>query len=217
MAKKLTNNQLAQRYGVPVRRINRWKKEGCPFDDLASAAVWITQRGKVKVPVLNGKHHAVDTTDVVKGAAAALNRLAEEEAIAFKTFKAVVADKQAGPLEVASAREQWQELLSPLRQFDLAVEAARRDAGDLVERGVLEAYAAGLLCHFTGAIKGMLESICNRIAGLPDADAVWQVLSKEYEKALATAIKDSCELPYAGRTAPAWLTKCIQETVGRHL
>jgi hypothetical protein len=82
---------------------------------------------------------------------------------------------------------------------------------------VLETYAAGLLVHFTGAVKAMLEGVCPRIAGLATPDDVWQVLSREWEKALTTAVKDSCTLPYSGKTAPAWLVKCIEEITGRHL
>jgi hypothetical protein len=68
--------------------------------------------------------------EVKIGAARALERLEAEEARLFGAYES--AKKGRDPLEIKTARDAWLKTSESLRKFDLLVEAARRETGELM-------------------------------------------------------------------------------------
>jgi hypothetical protein len=158
-----------------------------------------------------------DADDTVRGAAAALKRLAEAELAANEAYLAALADPESTAEEVGDSRNAWVKLSESLRKFDLAVEIARRDSGALVPREIMEAYAAGLVVNFIGSVKASLEAAVPRLAGLPSPSLVWSVLGPVIDRAVTEAVKAVTDRPYKGSVAPPWLVNALNEALQAHV
>jgi hypothetical protein len=110
---------------------------------------------------------ALPAPAVQTGAARALERLEAEEASLFTAYETAKAGKDA--LEIKLARDAWLKTSESLRKFDLLIEAARRETGELVPRQSVEEYLQliGHLLHV---------SFC-RIVG---RDESWQIADNAF-------------------------------------
>jgi hypothetical protein len=117
--------------------------------------------------------NALPAPQVQTGAARALERLEAEEASLFMAYETAKADGDA--LEIKLARDAWLKTSESLRKFDLLIEAARREAGELVPRKDVETYLSnmGALLHFAFCriFKGSDREHCWRI--VDDAFKTW--------------------------------------------
>jgi len=86
--------------------------------------------------------------DVRVGAASALTRLEAEEACLFGAYETAKAGGDA--LEIKIARDAWIKVSESLRRFDLMLEAARRETGELVPRADVEQWLenVGICLHW---------------------------------------------------------------------
>lgn len=76
------------------------------------------------------------------GASAALTRLETEEASLFTAYETAKAGRDA--LEIRVARDAWIKVSESLRRFDLMLEAARRETGELVPCADVERWLSNL-------------------------------------------------------------------------
>jgi hypothetical protein len=140
--KAKTDKQLSEKWACDERTIRRWRKAGAPLDDDKRLRVWLC--GQKHVPsgtqalleATRTTERAASATQDAKpqpeGAANALRRLEQAEARAYNDFKQASASGDA--VRIRASRENWLKISETLRRFDLAIEQARRDAGDLVPK-----------------------------------------------------------------------------------
>jgi hypothetical protein len=101
------------------------------------------------------------------GAASALERLEAEEAGLFAAYEKSKLGQD--PLETKVARDAWLKTSESLRKFDLLIEAARRETGELVARADAE--------RFLQNIGQLLHWALYRVAGMESA---WDVVDRAF-------------------------------------
>lgn len=197
----------------PLAEIRRAKLAGCPsfraggrinVDTLRS---WLKRhprkQSKVVVPAA-----AQDDT----GAASALKRLEVEEGKAYRKLQEAI-----GTDDEPVARSWWLRCSEQLRKHDLAVEASRRDAGDLLPRSecerVVEGFTATLGIHWRGAI----ENVCPRLAGVTTPAGMLAILDPIVAAALDGAANALRTRPWRGSAFPEWVTVAMQRGIDAHL
>lgn len=139
---------IAKRFQVTVRTARRWAAEAAPVDDDAALGEWLAGRRSngaeppaAECPPRPAPTAATESQAPV-GAAAALRRLETEEAIAHRAMQAAMA--AGSPAAQKASRRHWLELAGELRRADAALDAARRDAAELIPREELERIAHAL-------------------------------------------------------------------------
>jgi hypothetical protein len=147
---------------------------------------------------------AQDGKPQAEGAANALRRLESAEARAYADFKQATAS--GDDIRIRASRENWLKISESLRRFDLAIEQARRDAGDLVPKE-----AALRMCY---EIKEGLwfaflamEQACPFFVGLTSPLQAWELLTKLRDSVLASVTT------HLGRAQkhplPKWMVKAV--------
>ncbi len=105
------------------------------------------------------------------GAASALTRLEAEEADLFGTYATAKAGGDA--LEIKVARDAWLKCSESLRKFDLLVEAARKEVGELIPRvdvtRWLENVGSALYFALLSAVAAPLDDRSKVYKALDDA------------------------------------------------
>ncbi|MFO1476130.1 MAG: hypothetical protein U1F98_05705 [Verrucomicrobiota bacterium] len=187
MKKTKTTKSLAEIHGVTARTIRNWKAQGAPVNDPSALSAWLAGRRQPprgSKPGSTFQALARDVLDAIPpakqakqatGAAAALRRLEQQEADDYSAYLRAV--EGGDMLQARIAHDRWLKTAEALRRHDLAIEQARRDAGELVPRSEMLR-----LCHFLHdaiyhATSGM-ELLPPRLAGLGCPHKVWAILSK---------------------------------------
>jgi hypothetical protein len=107
------------------------------------------------------------------GAARALERLEREEAGLFSAYETAKAGGDV--LAIKLARDSWLKCSESLRKFDLLVEAARREAGEVLPRADVERW----LNNFGGCLYMALRR------AEPDSEKAWSVLTSAFQSFIA--------------------------------
>jgi len=160
----------AARLKTTVAEVRRAKNSGClAFEPgnrirLPVLRQWLRDNPRPRVT-------ATHTADLPTGAAAALRRLEEAEARAYGLMQAAT-----DPDARDAARREWLAVSEQLRRHDIALDMARREAGVMIPRDLVEAGLRTFLGYLRSAIADDLRAVCPRICGLPDPAAVAAVL-----------------------------------------
>src|ERR1041384_1072476 len=121
--RKKTLKTLAKMYTCDPRTVARWKTQGAPLHDPQAMATWLAGR-KHTPPRLSSVSAAPmpapNSSHLRRGAAAALERLAEAEARAFARCEAL--EDSGDSLARKNARDAWLKISEQLRRHDLALE-----------------------------------------------------------------------------------------------
>ena len=127
------------------------------------------------------------------GAASALERLEAEEASLFTAYEAAKTGGDA--LEIKIARDAWLKCSESLRKFDLLIEAARRETGELVPRAHVEALLenVGVLLHW---------SLCK----VTDMRGAWEITDNSYQVLIA-GYDPRISAPV--QECPGWMYKAL--------
>jgi hypothetical protein len=209
-----TQPAAASLLGVAVAEVRRAKLAGCDAFhlggriDVDNLAAWLKRhpRPKLASKVKRGEKAPQDM-----GAASALRRLEVEERKAYRKLQEAI-----GTHEEPEARDWWLRCSEQLRKHDLAVEASRREAGDLVPRSeaerVIEGFTATLGLHWLGT----LESLCPKLAECASAPAVLAVIEPAVGAAIAEALNSIRSRPWKGKLFPEWVRAAMQRATGAH-
>jgi hypothetical protein len=146
----MTRREASKLVGKSVQTIKNWQKEGLSLESTPeeilrwskskdshsrgfSRTLALLKSGPQLTPasILAGLPEG--QTDGELGAAAALQRLSVAERDAHRYYKAV--EHCGDPLAASEARTAWMQISNALRQYDLAVERDRREAGELIPLG----------------------------------------------------------------------------------
>jgi hypothetical protein len=134
---------------------------------------------------------------VLIGAVHALKRLETEESRQYTRLKKAEASGR-DPFEIKVARDAWLKTSEGLRRFDILIEAARRETGELIPRRDVETWLANLASWLHFALRDATG----------DSD-------KGY-KAMARALRGYVGTPDHGKPAnhgapvPAWILRALQ-------
>jgi hypothetical protein len=111
--------------------------------------------------------------EVKVGASAALTRLESEEARLFTLVKNAEASND--PFEAKAARDAWLKVSESLRKFDLLVESAKREVGELVAKKDVEIFLQniGQLLHW---------KFCKMMDG---AERAWELVDGAFAVSIA--------------------------------
>ena len=165
-----TQRAAAARLKTSLSDIRRAKNAGCiAFESggrirLAPLKRWLRDNPRPRVT-------AQPTADLPTGAAAALRRLEEAEAKAYGLMQAAT-----DPDARDAARREWLAVSEQLRRHDIALDMARREAGVMIPRDLVEAGLRTFLGYLRSAIADDLQAACPRVCGLNDPAAVAAVL-----------------------------------------
>jgi hypothetical protein len=164
---------IAETWGCSERTAARWKAQGAPLDNSARLRTWLA--GRKNLPAATKSKLAVEAREVRAnlaaateptgevGAAAALRRLEETEAVSFRLLQAAL--KTGDPVEVKIARENWLRIGDSLRKYDIQVAAERRNSGELLPRAELEAHVSHFVQWLKIAAVRTADSLANQLAG----------------------------------------------------
>ena len=114
------NEAIASHWGVTVRTVRSWRREGAPFGDEQQMFVWLAGRKNIARGVLQ-KIQSTAPEEVVSagnnkgeiGAAPALARLEISELAAFERLQAALAS--GNPIAIRESRESWLRISESLR------------------------------------------------------------------------------------------------------
>ena len=194
--------------GLDVEVLRDAKGAGCPaflpagrvrLEPLRS---WIRRhRGKARLP-------SKAPPELVRGMAASLRRLEEAEAAAFQRMTAAV-----GTGAEAGCRKAWLAVAEGLRRADIALEAARRDGGELIPRQTAEtALEAAMGCVAIG-MRGVGTRLSpyvtkqeNRVEFMDTMDA-----------AFANLVHVSAGMATGSTELPPWAVSALHRGSGRGL
>ena len=127
------------------------------------------------------------------GAASALERLEHEEAALFTAY--ATAKETGDALEARIARDSWLKTSESLRKFDLLLEAARRETGELVPRADIE--------RFLENVGQLMHSALARATGM---DTAWQVADNAFVTLIARYDK---KVSAPVQECPAWIYRAL--------
>lgn len=180
---------------VSPRTLKRWKAQGAPLEDDSRLRAWLAGRKNLPQSIIaqlgdtmsaDGDSVPIVSNDGDGGAAAALRRLEREEVSAYGRLQAAIGS--GDPLAAKSERDAWLKVSESLRKYDLAIEQARREAGELMPRAEVEDLisffvgVAPLLCHEEG------EQLAGQLAGAtewPIYDAIRGLMTLKFFETLA--------------------------------
>jgi hypothetical protein len=180
---------------ISPRTLKRWKAAGAPLEDDARLRTWLAGRKNLPQSIRDQLGAIVstdgDSVPVVSngadgGAAAALRRLEREEVAAYGRLQNAIA--AGDTLAAKSERDAWLKVSESLRKYDLAIEQARREAGELMPRAEVENLisffvgVAPLICHEEG------EMLAGQLAGAterPIYEAVRGLMTLRFFETLA--------------------------------
>lgn len=203
----MNNTQLAKKYDVSARTIARWRTDGAPLDNDKSMAHWLASRRQLndgtRKRLTEARHRVrqkADPSNHVPGAAAALRRLELSEADAYAAFQAALKDGDPGLIR--SERETWLRISTELRRYDLQIEVARRDAGELMSRKDIEAILRRTADTIHFATTGIAFKLSERKLLPTD---VKRLLWSEWVFAFAAARAETREF----MRLPEWITEAL--------
>lgn len=180
-----TQRAAAARLKTSLSEIRRAKNAGCiAFESggrirLAPLRRWL--RDNPRPPL-----KAQPTADLPTGAAHALRRLEDAEAKAYGRMQAAT-----DPDARDAARREWLAVSEQLRRADLAMDPARRPAGDMVSKAEMAKGIRVFTAYLAGALQDEMRAACPRIVGLQDPAAIAAILDPISTTALRTAV-DRC-------------------------
>jgi hypothetical protein len=138
-----------------------------------------------------------------EGAQNALRRLEQAEASAYAALQTAM---QSGDLvEIKAARDGWLRVGDALRKYDLAVEAIRRDAGELMPRKGLETMAHNLMFWIDHGLKAALNDCVLALQCGGDPVRIWTILDRVGRNIFDMSVAAMRTFPLHGEVAPAWL------------
>ena len=204
-----SQEQAAAALAVPLHVIRRAKRQGCPAFangrvDGVKLRQWLAKHPNKARPTAKVKTMvpAVGLT----GTPAALRRLEGAEREAYLAWqRALASDAPDG--DGHQLRRGWLEISEALRKADIVLEEHRRDAGELVERKLVE-QALWLFSYYVNAAwMANLHHAVAAIQGQPTMTTadLHKVLSDrlQYNVLLSAA----AGMTAADKKVPAWLTR----------
>jgi hypothetical protein len=154
-------------------------------------------------PAKEGVDVAAAVTEGTRGAASALRRQEDEELASYARLKTAIASGDAA--EEKDARAAWLKTSESLRKFDLLVEAARRDAGELLPRSEWSRMFRAGIFWFLHSINRAHDELCEKLVGMPDGVAAWRVLDADLINRMGEAFAFACRRESA-MSLPKWAT-----------
>lgn len=177
---KHPHKYYAEKYGVTVPTVGRWRKRGIDLDDDAAVKSYMAQKDhggkprkgekseKVELPAKLSKPLSADAEE--KGAAATLARLESAEKEAYVQFQLAI--ESADIFQIKTAREGWLKLSDSLRRYDLMVEESRREKGALLPKDEVERILKVLAYYIRIAGRQMILGSADRVAALDRPELV---------------------------------------------
>jgi len=165
---------------VSPRTLKRWKAQGAPLGDDSRLRAWLAGRKNLPQSIIaqlgdtmsaDGDSVPIVSNDGNGGAAAALRRLEREEVSAYGRLQSAIAS--GDPLAAKSERDAWLKVSESLRKYDLAIEQARREAGELMPRAEVE----GLISFFVGCAPLLSHEEAEQLAGQLAGSTEWPIYS----------------------------------------
>ncbi len=210
--KGTSDDDHAAKWECHPRTIRVWKKQGAPLGDDDKMLVWFTGRrmappGTSKIiakhRAVNAAREAVAEPELAVGAAAALKRLETSEARAYGQFQRLL--ESGDVTEAKVARENWRVLCDQLRKTDLAIEASRRDAGELVPRDTMVELCYALRWSIYYAMFAF-EDVVPQLVGLNTPHEVWKILGPLSDLINAGVVSNLG----SRKDVPSWMVKAVQ-------
>ena len=225
-----TNSKLAAVYRTSDRQVARWKREKAPLIDVAAMMLWFSSRADMpdhlrslsddeqaemqrQINLLIGEHAPVNAPtgkvlgrkidEPLQGAQHALRRLEEEETRLYKQL----ADAEGSPVLEAAIRKQWRETLLSLKQYDVLVEAGRRDTGETITRAQIAPVLTALVVWLCRANEDFLNSICLQLADLEKPEDVLALVAATIRQSVRNAVRAATE----AQKMPGWVQGALAD------
>lgn len=135
------------------------------------------------------------------GAPAALRRLEGTEERLFRLLETAL--QSGDPVGVKLARENWLAVSDSLRRFDLLVERARRDTGELISRAECERHVNAFVRHTKIAIMRAIGALAPQLAGESDPGEIANTLAPALVDQILNALAVLSAAPSTLRL-PGW-------------
>ena len=120
----------------------------------------------------------------LQGAQHALRRLEEEETRLYKQL----AEAEGQPVLEAAIRKSWRETLLSLKQYDVLVEAGRRDSGETITRAMAAPIFTTAVVWLCRANEDFLNSICLHLAELEKPEGVYATVAATIRQSVVNAV-----------------------------
>jgi hypothetical protein len=184
-AKPKTNpdEKLAAFWGVDIRTIRNWRREGAPLEDEKRMRQWLASRKniapgvlrKIQPPAAKEEVVSVTATNGDTGAGHALRRLELSELGAYERLQKALASND--PIAVREARESWLRISESLRRYDLMVEASRRSTAEQVPITQVKTFLRSFLAWMQIAFTLGAEGYTNEIVGKKEPEIYGHIRS----------------------------------------
>lgn len=234
-SRKYAYSHYAQLYNVHYSRIRNLHLAGVDLDNTDELMMKLAQ-SQIKVnPKTVMKHYAgggvgphaeppeVETgpasastqtsftppsskNDLARGAAAALDRLAEQETDLYAKMTHCLQENNL--IMAEGYRHQWLKVSESLRKYDLAVEQNRRDSGELIPRAEAENAIRSLLIWFRLAFQLFLSSDSKTLAAISDPMQITVKTREKFPEHLKLAIAEGMR---ATVRIPEYAVKIVEE------
>jgi hypothetical protein len=214
--KPLNDAKLALKWACDERTIRRWRKDRAPLQDAKAMRSWLSTRKHIPLgtaALLEGIRttdvaagHAVEDSKLPTGATFALNRLAAAEAAAYAAF--CRATESGDLVSIKARRETWLKISENLRRFDLAIEEARRDSGQLLPKAAIEHPLRQLGICLYAASNEMIPTVARELAGELDLVRARAIIRK---CCYQTAILSYAYLE--SQDCPRWMVDCLDNSL----
>jgi len=199
----------AARYGVSIRTIKRWAKNGAPFDEPERmAADWskkMTQRvpdaiackpvkvEQVDLPEVKPPVELLPVGDDEVGVMASLKRLNNAEVLAYRKYEDALKAGDTG--EIRAALRNWNDISTQARPM---VKVAREDElarRELIPRSVAEAAMVEVHQPIMAGFRGMFDDVCRAFGVVKSVenDSKWNEMIDVVCDRLKKEVFDACE------------------------
>lgn len=212
---KLTQQQIADTFGVGQKMVSRWKQQGAPMDDLLALCKWLRlNRQRMPKELKQGIERIEQQAgkSVIQAATtdAPSNRKTLEDFRDYYVEQLNIATQASLPDEV----KHWNDLLLKtekcIREAEAHIKKLGIDRGEMIPREEIERILAAVIYAGNACVRAQIKQIAEVLAAETSPAVIYETLSpaiiggRIFEGFKAVAKADS-EVQL-----PSWVIACVQ-------
>lgn len=219
---KLTQQQIADTFGVGQKMVSRWKQQGAPMSDLLALCKWIRlHRQRMPKELKQGieriERQAGQTVIQKAKADAPSDRRTLEDFRDYYVEQLNIATQASLPDEV----KHWNDLLLKtekcIREAEAHIKKLGLESGETIDRVEVERILAAVIYAGNACVRAQIKEIAEALAAESDPAVIYEALApailggRIFEGFKNVAKADS------GVILPAWVINCVQSEGDNYL
>jgi hypothetical protein len=213
-----------RKYGAAERTARKWIAEGCPDENATAMRSWIAARRSRPAgtqAILNEQMRAklAEAAKGIKetisaggvGAPSAQKRLERYEKALSGVFE--WAAKSGDPALLKAVSDVYFRCITHLLTYDLKVDRARRDSGELIPRSEAENHTKNLVMWICQSIRTSTNKLAPALVGL-DAPGIQKLLEDQFLDDALTAVSVAASKPCPAALPRWFLDACMAPLKG---